>query len=492
MAEMLSTTSQLRTTDPVFGAPALVVWPPSRVEAVHVPAVDGGLGDGRRSALQRALVALGARRFLFLTDVGALVSPAVLVPGAALLPVLALTGVTLVLLAAGGLYRARLTLSLLDDAPQLIGRTLLSGALVAATAAALDVGAIAPAVAVAAAAGVLLTRGLTYSLVVHLRRRGWVRHGALILGAGDVGQRLVHALQSHRELGLRPVGLLDDDPGAAAHEQPIPLLGTTDGLAEAVKSTGAEVVIVAFGRRPESEMVSILRTCDRLECSMFFVPRLFEIGAYGDVDHAWDVPLIRLRRTALRRRAQLVKRSMDICLAGTALLLLSPLLLAVAGAVRLTNGSGVIFRQVRCGMDGDPFTLLKFRTLRDRDNERSQTQWSVQRSDAGPVGRFLRRTSIDELPQLWNVIRGQMSLVGPRPERPYFVHEFTQTHKHYTARHRMRAGLTGYAQAKGLRGNTSVADRLTFDNDYIENWSLWLDCKIMIWTLRSLLRASGS
>jgi lipopolysaccharide/colanic/teichoic acid biosynthesis glycosyltransferase len=191
-------------------------------------------------------------------------------------------------------------------------------------------------------------------------------------------------------------------------------------------------------------------------------------------------------------RAPLSKRILDVTVAGLMLAALSPVLLLCAAAIRLSDGPGVIFRQERVGQDGRLFTLLKFRTLR-ADDEEAATRWSVAHDERmSTVGTFLRRSSLDELPQLWNVLRGDMSLVGPRPERPYFVAEFSRVHPRYAARHRMPVGLTGLAQVHGLRGDTSIEDRCRFDNHYIDHWSLWQDVCILLRTAVSLLRPAGS
>ena len=170
-------------------------------------------------------------------------------------------------------------------------------------------------------------------------------------------------------------------------------------------------------------------------------------------------------------------------------MLLSPVLLACAVAVRLETGPGVIFRQARVGLEGRTFTLFKFRSLKPVDSAESATQWSIDQDQRlGPVGRFLRRTSLDELPQLVNVLRGDMSLVGPRPERPFFVQEFSKATVRYDERHRVQTGLTGWAQVHDLRGDTSIDARVRFDNYYIENWSLWTDLKIMCRTVLAIVR----
>ncbi len=187
------------------------------------------------------------------------------------------------------------------------------------------------------------------------------------------------------------------------------------------------------------------------------------------------------------------KRVMDAVLAAVGLVLVAPLMAVCALAVRVSDGPGVIFRQERVGRHGRPFVLLKFRTLRPADAQESATRWNVA-SDGrmSRVGRLLRRTSLDELPQLWNVLRGDMSLVGPRPERPFFVDRFSRTHPGYQDRHRMPVGITGLAQVNGLRGDTSIEERARFDNRYIETWSLWQDACVLVRTAGSFFRLGGS
>jgi exopolysaccharide biosynthesis polyprenyl glycosylphosphotransferase len=187
-----------------------------------------------------------------------------------------------------------------------------------------------------------------------------------------------------------------------------------------------------------------------------------------------------------------VKRALDVVLSVIALLLLAPVLLAVAAAVRLEGGPGVLFRQQRVGREGREFELMKFRSMRPLDEAENQERWTIAGDPRiGPVGAFLRRTSLDELPQLFNILRGDMSIVGPRPERPHFVHQFASSHPHYRHRHRVDVGLTGLAQVNGLRGDTSISRRARYDNYYIENWSLWLDIKVIARTLNEVVAARG-
>jgi exopolysaccharide biosynthesis polyprenyl glycosylphosphotransferase len=251
--------------------------------------------------------------------------------------------------------------------------------------------------------------------------------------------------------------------------------------------------MVAFGAAREAALVDMLRTCDRLDVEVFIVPRLFELhNTTRDSDDVWGIPLMRVRRAAFRSRWWEVKRAIDVAASVAALLALAPLLAVCALGVRVEGGPGVIFKQSRVGLDGRPFQVLKFRSLKPVDEGESRTQWNIAHDKRlGPFGRFLRKSSLDELPQLWNILRGDMSLVGPRPERPHFVDEFSTHIPRYMARHRVPAGLTGWAQVHGLRGDTSIEDRARFDNYYIENWSFWLDVKIILRTVSQVLRRQG-
>ncbi|NYD24442.1 sugar transferase [Kineococcus aurantiacus] len=395
-----------------------------------------------------------------------------------------------------GLYRSRLSLSLLDDLPYLLAGAVLClttelslSALLLEPRPRLD----AVEQSLVLLLGVLVLRRLAYTVVKTARQMGLVRHAALVLGAGNVGERLVADLQAHREYGVDPVGFVDSLPRRDPELLPAPLLGGYAELAELIEDFAVRVVVVAFGNRREADLVDILRTCDRLDCEIFVVPRLFEVHTTTrDTDQVWGLPLVRVRRAPFRTFSWQIKRAVDVALSGAALLALSPVMLACALAVRFEGGPGIIFRQVRVGLDGSPFEVLKFRSLKPVDDTESATNWNIKHDDRlGPVGRFLRKSSLDELPQLWNILRGDMSLVGPRPERPHFVDEFTARVPRYMARHRVPAGLTGWAQVHGLRGDTSIEDRASFDNYYIENWSLWGDLKIMARTISQVVGARG-
>jgi len=411
----------------------------------------------------------------------------------------------LVLFAMGGLYRSRLSLSLLDDLPTLFGRFL-----VAVPVAVLALVAWSPMMwgdyviywgfvgaCLVVLVSVLLLRGVSYALVRRLRSHRTVAHRTLVLGAGAVGRQVARTLHEHPEYGLDPIGFLDANPrlthgDAGPYVGPL-VLGGPDALADVLLGMDVHNIVVAFSLMKDSDMVSIVRACDRHRCELFVVPRLFELHQVdGRMDSVWGLPLVRLRRATHRSQSWRLKRLEDVMGASLGLLVLGIPMAMIALAVRLEGGPGVLFRQERVGVDGRSFRLLKFRSLRPANETESATQWNISQDHRlGPVGRILRKTSLDELPQLLNILRGEMSLVGPRPERPHFVKEFRSSHPSYSARHRVPSGLTGWAQIHGLRGDTSIADRARFDNYYIENWSLWLDVKIMLRTIGSVLRGAG-
>jgi exopolysaccharide biosynthesis polyprenyl glycosylphosphotransferase len=418
---------------------------------------------------------------------------AVLLTGTTNVKTLTVFALVLVFFYNADLYRSRLTLSILDDAPAILGRALAAGA------GAMVLGGLEDGVAGTARLRTALVFGglclvgreVAYCGIRMARRHHRLRHRTLLLGCGTMAGSLATNLLAHPHYGLEPVGMLDADPLLCAEDRPVPLLGGYDDLPEVLVRHAIDVVIVTYGSVAEPSMVGLLRACDRLSCEIYFVPRLYELHSVTkDTEVLWGLPLVRLRRAPFRAGGWSVKRLSDIAISSTALLLLTPVLLLCAALSRLDTGR-MLFRQTRIGLDGRPFTLLKFCTRAATESEAS-TRWTI-RDDAGVhlIGRVLRRTSLDELPQLWNVLRGDMSLVGPRPERPFFVTEFSRQYPWYPARHRVPVGLTGLAQVHGLRGDTSIADRARFDNFYIENWSMWGDIKIMLRTAFQVLRASG-
>jgi len=408
--------------------------------------------------------------------------------------------VSSVLFAMGGLYNARRHLAVLDDLPALIGRMLVAAALVSIVVSERhgsfeNVSDFLRIVAISGAL-VIVARSFTYRAMLLARRRRWVEHGAVILGRGPVATELARLLRRYPQYGLRFAGFIDvdDKTGTAVrgHEE-VPVLGLFEDVEELVKKVDCDVVIVADIDVPETQLISAVRSKSLINRDLWMVPRLREFSSYsGNPDHVGAIPLVRVRRPILAGPKWAVKRFFDIVLSALALLVLSPVLLICAIAVRLEGGPGIFFRQQRVGRYGVPFKLVKFRSMRPVNEAESQTNWSIGYDPrVGPVGKILRRTSLDELPQLWNILRGDMTIVGPRPERPYFVDQFSAEFPDYAMRHRAPVGLTGLAQVSGLRGDTPISDRARFDNYYIENWSIWLDVKVVVRTVAEVFRAGG-
>jgi exopolysaccharide biosynthesis polyprenyl glycosylphosphotransferase len=327
------------------------------------------------------------------------------------------------------------------------------------------------------------------------------RHGesvrpTLIIGAGKVGRLAAKRLLAHPELGLKPIGFLDKDPMAAEDGSlPLPVLGASWDLDRVASQHGVEQVIVTFSRAPHDVMLRLIRRCEELGLRVAFVPRLFEtVTNRLTIEHIGGLPLMSARPVNPKGVQFAIKYAADRLVAAVALLIALPLMVPAALAILLTLGRPLFFRQVRVGRDGRTFEMLKFRTM----NPVAEPELGAQSLDLPPdtapggvegddrrtrLGTFLRRLSIDELPQLINVLKGEMSLIGPRPERPEFVGLFEQSVYRYGDRLRVKSGITGWAQVNGLRGKTSLSDRVEWDNFYIENWSLWLDLKVLLLTV---------
>ena len=426
---------------------------------------------------------------LVATDLVALVL-AVLV-GGHLAPLAAAGAVLGALVVAGALHlnRSRLVLSVLEDLPALAFVALTGGVLLMAfdVSGARTVGEsiIGAAVTALAMLGALLvSRSLAYATVRHLRRTGVLAHRVVVVGTDKVGRELVSALRADPSLGLRPLGFVDDDVDPRTLSAP--LLGPTHRLPAVLRDLSVDDVIFAFGAAEDQRTLSLVRWCQLNQRQVFVVPRYFQLLGHDrarSLEVVRDTTLVRLHRFRAQPGQVLAKRAFDVVLSLAALVVLSPLLAVAAGLLHLETRSGVLFRQERVGRGGRTFELLKLRTIPATTAEANVT-WNADHDPRlGRVGKFLRRTGIDELPQLWNILRGDMSLVGPRPERPFFVQQFSETLEEYRDRHRVATGLTGWAQVNKLRGDTSIEDRVRADNYYIENWSLWTDAKILVRTL---------
>ncbi|MEV6401030.1 exopolysaccharide biosynthesis polyprenyl glycosylphosphotransferase [Streptomyces sp. NPDC051907] len=399
-----------------------------------------------------------------------------------------------------GLYRASLSPSALAELPALLGLALIQWFAVTEVVAAYDSrSAIGWAALGSAVAVHALLACAARGAVFHGRRRRAARRpqSALIVGRGPVAHQLTAALYEHSGYGLRPVGRVDPGHPGAADPEPLPVLVTPEDVSRAVIQNSVRHAVFTGPPEAAPDTAALVELFSQHRCRLWTV----DGGAAASdahrrpqtAEHLWGFSVQPLNGGLHRPVARAAKRAMDALLAALALVATAPLMAVCALAVRLSDGPGVIFRQERIGLDGRPFTLLKFRTIAPVDEHESATRWSVALDQRMSVtGGLLRRSSLDELPQLWNVLRGDMSLVGPRPERPYFVAKFSRAHPGYQARHRMPVGITGLAQINGLRGDTSIEDRARFDNHYIDSWSPWQDVCILARTAASLFRLGGS
>jgi exopolysaccharide biosynthesis polyprenyl glycosylphosphotransferase len=421
------------------------------------------LADPLWTSCATVLVVLDVAVLFFLTRSGWLVAMALLVS------------------AALGSYRHRHTLSLSEGD----GRyAILTAAVVAPMLAVGDLPLHVALYTVSVIAGLLLSRAAGFWVVKQIRSR-WPRP-VFIAGAGHIARVLDRALAEHPEYGLQPAAFVCDVPVPDADR---PVYAYADAFPE-LQKVDAVGLICAFGPEPQAEQNRLVRDAEVDRRHIWVVPRLFDLSPRRD--EIWGLPIAVIQRPAIYKPVvRFTKRLIDISVAALALVLLSPLILALALIVRLTSRGPVFFRQRRVGLRGVEFTMLKFRTMQVASD--ADTGWTVPDDPRRtPTGRLLRRTSLDELPQLLNVVLGHMSLVGPRPERRVFAEQFAEELPTYPERTRVAGGITGLAQVHDLRGDSSIEDRARYDNRYIDQYSLFLDVVIALRTVGSLFRSKQS
>ncbi len=290
-------------------------------------------------------------------------------------------------------------------------------------------------------------------------------------------------------LGYRVVGFISASQPAPAKVMGLPVLGTVEDLPRVIEEQAVSEVVIGLPEATHQELVGIVSQCEREKVSIRVFPDVFQIMASEvTISDLAGLPLLTIRDVALRGWKLTLKRAVDILFSGLFLLLSAPVMLLMALLIKLDSPGPVFFVQERMGLDAKPFKMLKFRSMRV-DAEANGPGWTTENDPRRTrIGTFIRKASIDELPQFINVLMGDMSVVGPRPEQPAYVEQFRRSIPRYMERHREKAGVTGWAQINGLRGDTSIAERTKYDLWYIENWSLWLDFKII---LRTAFKAFG-
>jgi Undecaprenyl-phosphate glucose phosphotransferase len=321
-----------------------------------------------------------------------------------------------------------------------------------------------------------------------LQAKGFNEVRLVIVGAGEVGRMILQKIRQSPGLGYHVVGFIDDQ-NPPSSVLGVEALGKTDQLSSLIEGHHVDEVIIAKPDASHQEILSIIARCEREKVSIKVFPDVFQIMAsevsIGDLN---GLPLLTVRDIALRGWRLALKRGVDIVGSGLALLFISPIMMLIAVLVKLDTPGPVFYVQERMGLDARPFHMLKFRSMRPDAEAQTGPVWATENDPRRTrIGSFIRRLSIDELPQLINVLLGDMSLVGPRPERPIFVEQFKRSIPRYMDRHKEKAGMTGWAQVNGLRGDTSIVERTKYDLWYIENWSLLLDFKILARTFTSVV-----
>jgi Undecaprenyl-phosphate glucose phosphotransferase len=320
-----------------------------------------------------------------------------------------------------------------------------------------------------------------------LREKGYNKQFLLIIGAGSLGKRFYNNLASYKQLGYEVIGFLDDRNEVLEDLHAYkPLLGNVDELEAVLNDLIVDEVVIALPLTAHLKYGQIIATCEKMGVRTLIIPDFFDyLPARPYFDNFAGMPLINVRSIPLDDLGnRILKRGFDIGFSLAAIIITLPVMLLVAAMVKMSSPGPVIFKQERVGFNRRNFFMYKFRTMKVMPEMMSNTQWTVENDPRRTkVGEFLRRTSLDELPQFFNVLLGHMSVVGPRPERPYFVEQFKEEIPKYMVKHHIRPGITGLAQSKGLRGDTSISERVKEDIFYIENWTLLFDIKIILKTI---------
>ncbi|HNR13063.1 MAG TPA: undecaprenyl-phosphate glucose phosphotransferase [Thermodesulfobacteriota bacterium] len=334
--------------------------------------------------------------------------------------------------------------------------------------------------------GLVFARGTMRTILRFFRRKGYNLRFILIIGAGELGRRLLRSIKAHPELGMRVVGFLTrHQKKLRTRIDGVPVLGVYEDVQNIIRSQPIDQVFLALPLEEHARLREVMRRIDNEIVDVKIIPDIFEYMTLGaGIAELDNMPIISLRDSPLYGWNRILKRVFDVVLSLLLLILLSPLMAGIACLIKLTSPGPIFFRQERMGLDGKLFTMLKFRTMVEHAEKETGPVWASANDGRRTwIGAFLRKTSLDELPQFFNVLKGNMSIVGPRPERAFFINQFKEIVPHYMLRHKIKAGITGWAQINGWRGNTSIEKRIEHDIYYIENWSLLFDVKIIVLTL---------
>ncbi|MBD3305190.1 undecaprenyl-phosphate glucose phosphotransferase [candidate division KSB3 bacterium] len=331
-----------------------------------------------------------------------------------------------------------------------------------------------------------ISRSLLSDLISYARSKGYNLRHILIAGAGNLGQELARKAHTYTELGLHVIGYVDDDPKKQGKTlEGTPVLGTLDHVQQIIQQHGVQQLFIALPMTAHARILEILSSVDQECVDVKFIPDLMQyMSLRVGVEELDGIPIVNLRETPIQGWNSVIKRGFDIVFSILFLILSAPIMAVLAVLIKLSSPGPVLYKQKRMGLDGHVFYMYKFRSMRVDAEQKTGAVWAKKRdARRTKLGTFMRSTSLDEFPQFVNVLKGDMSLVGPRPERPPFVQKFREKIPKYMLRHRVKSGITGWAQINGWRGNTSIEKRIEYDLYYIQNWSLAFDLKILIMTI---------
>lgn len=320
----------------------------------------------------------------------------------------------------------------------------------------------------------------------YIRRKGYNLKHCLLVGATEIGDDFLSRVEANKHWGYHVIGIIDNWLPKGSTYGGYPVFGGTDVLAEILTKKYIDIVMITLNSDEFDELGFILNQCEKAGVKSNIVPYYYRyIPTMPYMDELDGLPIIDTRHVPLDNYLKnIAKRLFDIVFALTALILVSPIMLLSVIMIKLTSPGPVIFKQQRVGLNRQNFMMYKFRSMKVQSPDQEQTQWTTQNDPRKTKwGAFMRKTSIDEFPQFINVLKGDMSIVGPRPERPYFVDIFKEEIPRYMIKHQVRPGITGWAQVNGLRGDTSIEERIEYDLYYIENWTFYFDLKIIFLTI---------